>query len=68
MKNLKDGGVFMTEYARTLGYSFGGRVINNIVAHNILSNIAVELFSSTMPGSDKFKKASKRPLGDLATS
>jgi len=58
----------MTEYAKSLGYSFGGRVINDTVAHNILSNIAVELFSNSMPGSDKFKKASKVPLGELATS
>lgn len=68
MRGLKDGGVFMTEYAKSLGYSFGGRVINNTVAHNVLANIAVELFSQSLPGTDKFKKASKVPLGDLATS
>lgn len=58
----------MTEYAKSLGLHFGGRVINNTVAHNILSNIAVEMFSESMPGSDNFKKASSVPLGDLATS
>lgn len=58
----------MTEYAASLGLSFGGRTINDTVAHNILSNIAVEMFSEAMPGSDNFKKASKVPLGDLATS
>lgn len=68
MKGAYSGGAFLTEYAHSLGYSFGGRVINDIVAQNVLSNIAVELFSNSMPGSDHFNKASKIPLGDLAAS
>lgn len=61
------GGVFLTEYARGLGYSFGGRVINDIVAQNVLSNIAVELFTNSVPGSESFAKKSPVPLGELAT-
>jgi hypothetical protein len=67
MKGTLSGGQFMTEYAHSLGY-LTGRTISDIVAQNILANIAVELFSNSMPGSDSFKKKSNIPLGELATS
>lgn len=68
MKGTMSGGQFLTEYAHSLGYSFGGRVINDIVAQNVLSNIAVELFTNSVPGSKSFEKKSAIPLGELATS
>jgi hypothetical protein len=67
MRGTASGGVFMTEYAAKVGFPVR-KPFSDSEADSMLSNIAVELFSTSNPSSKEFQEKSKVPLGDLATS
>jgi hypothetical protein len=69
MRGISSGGVFMTEYAAKVGFpQFKLKPFSDEEADAMLSNIAVELFSTSNPSSKEFQEKSKVPLGELATS
>jgi hypothetical protein len=67
MRGVSSGGVFMTEYAAKVGFP-QSKPFSDQEADAMLSNIAVELFSTSNPSSKEFQEKSKVPLGELATS
>lgn len=67
MRGKSSGGVFMTEYAAKVGYPVT-KPFSDMESDAMLSNIAVELFSTSNPSSKEFQEKSKVPLGELATS
>jgi hypothetical protein len=67
MRGVSSGGIFMTEYAAKVGFP-QSKPFSDQEADAMLSNIAVELFSTSNPSSKEFQEKSKVPLGELATS
>jgi hypothetical protein len=67
MRGIASGGVFMTEYAAKVGFP-QFKPFSDQEADAMLSNIAVELFSTSNPSSKEFQEKSNVPLGELATS
>jgi len=52
MRGISSGGVFMTEYAAKVGFpQFKYKPFSDQEADAMLSNIAVELFSTSNPSS-----------------
>lgn len=67
MRGVVSGGAFMTEYSARLKIP-QIKPFSDEESDAILSNIAVELFSSSNPANSEFKEKSSIPLGELATS